>query len=267
VHHVIAHLDTTGKGRELDAKDEGPGYSTFGGIGFRSRGSIGGWAPGNFPSRLPKGLGIPLPKKVDVILQVHYNKSGKPETDRTKVGIYFTKGPIEKRVRVLPVVKTPLRIPANDSNFVVHASVPVPLGATVYRVMPHMHLLGRDMKVTATLPDDSVVAFVHVPDWDFNWQNTYTFKKPLQIPAGSRIDLEARYDNSTNNPVNPNNPPRLVTWGEQTSDEMCIAFVTFTADVERLRPDGSSSRSSRETERNPKSEAQNPKQAPKSKPE
>jgi len=126
-----------------------------------------------------------------------------------------------------------LRIPANDSNFVVHATLPVPLGATVYRVMPHMHLLGRDMKVTATLPDGSVLPLVHVPDWDFNWQTTYTFKEPLHLPAGSRVDLEARYDNSSNNPLNPHSPPRLVTWGEQTSDEMCIAFLTFTADAER----------------------------------
>ena len=235
VHHVIAHVDTTGKGRELDAKDEGPGYSTFGGVGFRSSGSIGGWAPGNFPSRLPDGLGLPLPKGADVILQVHYNRSGKPETDRTKVGIYFVKGPLQKRVRTAPVIKAALRIPANDSNFVVNASLPVPLGATVYRVMPHMHLLGREMKVTATLPDGKILPLVHVPDWDFNWQTTYTFKKPIHLPAGSRVDLEARYDNSSHNPLNPHNPPRLVTWGEQTSDEMCIAFLTFTADLERAR--------------------------------
>ena len=235
VHHVIAYLDTTGKGRELDAQDPGPGYSTFGGVGFRASGSIGGWAPGNFPSRLPDGLGIPLPKGADVILQVHYNKSGKSETDRTKVGIYFAKEPIKKRVRSAPVIKLALRIPPNDSNYVVHASLPVPLGATVYRVMPHMHLLGRDMKVTATLPDGTIVPMVHVPDWDFNWQTTYTFKEPLHLPPGSRVDLEAHYDNSSNNPVNPHNPPKLVTWGEQTSDEMCVAFLTFTADAERPR--------------------------------
>ncbi len=233
VHHVIAHIDTMGRARELDAKDPGPGYSTFGGVGFKSNGSVGGWAPGNFPSRLPSGLGIPIPKEADLVLQVHYNKTGKPEKDRTRVGLYFAKGTVEKRVRTAPVIKLPLRIPANDSNFVVHASLPVPLGATVYRVMPHMHLLGREMKVTAELPDGTILPLVHVPDWDFNWQTSYTFKTPIHLPRGSRVDLEARFDNSTNNPLNPHNPPKLVRFGEQTSDEMCIAFLTFTADAEK----------------------------------
>jgi hypothetical protein len=101
--------------------------------------------------------------------------------------------------------------------------------------MPHMHLLGREMKVTATTPDGDIIPLVHVPDWDFNWQSTYTFKKPIHLPPGSRVDLQARFDNSSNNPLNPHNPPKLVTWGEQTSDEMCIAFLTFTADAERAR--------------------------------
>ncbi len=75
---------------------------------------------------------------------------------------------------------------------------------------------------------------VYVKNWDFNWQTGYEFKTPLHIPAGSRVDLEARYNNSSDNPLNPNNPPRLVTWGEQTTDEMCIAFLTFTLDREHL---------------------------------
>jgi hypothetical protein len=228
------HYDTTGRARELDAADPGPGYTSFGGVGFKSGGMIGGWAPGNFPSFLPDGIGRRLPKGADLVVQVHYHKSGKPESDRTKIGIYYTRGPVDKRIRSFPVAKLMLRIPAGDSNYTVHASLPVRLDATLYRVTPHMHLLGRDMKLTATLPDGTLVPLVHVANWDFNWQTGYELKTPLHLPAGSRVDLEATYDNSSDNPVNPNNPPKLVTWGEQTTDEMCLAFLSFTLDRERL---------------------------------
>jgi len=234
VHHVIVHYDTTGRARELDAADPGPGYTSFGGVGFRSAGMIGGWAPGNYPSFLPDGVGRLLPKNADLVVQVHYHRSGKVETDRTKVALYFAKGPIDKRIHSWPLAKLALRIPAGDSNYVVHASLPVRENVTVYRVTPHMHLLGRDMKLTATLPDGTLVPLVHVKNWDFNWQTGYDLKKPLRLPMGSRVDLEAHYDNSANNPVNPNNPPRFVTWGEQTTDEMCIAFIAFTLDKEHL---------------------------------
>jgi mono/diheme cytochrome c family protein len=234
VHHVIVHYDTTGVARELDARDPGPGYTSFGGVGFASSGIIGGWAPGNYPSFLPEGVGREVPSGADLVLQVHYHRSGKLEKDRTKVGLYFVKGTVDKKIRSRMVIKVPLRIPAGESNFVVHASLPVPRDVTAYRVTPHMHLLGREMKVTATLPDGKVVPMVHVTDWDFNWQTGYEFKTPLRLPAGSRVDMEARYDNSAGNPLNPNSPPKLVHWGEQTTDEMCIAFVAFTLDSEHL---------------------------------
>jgi mono/diheme cytochrome c family protein len=234
VHHVIVHYDTTGAARELDARDPGPGYTSFGGVGFRSGGMIGGWAPGNFPTFLPEGIGRMVPSGADLVMQVHYHRSGKPETDRTKVGLYFVKGTVDKRIRAKMVFKAPLRIPPGDSDYVVHASLPLEEDVTAYRVTPHMHLLGKEMKVTATLPDGTVLPLVHVTDWDFNWQTSYQFKTPLRLPAGSRVDLEAHYDNSAGNPVNPNTPPRLVHWGEQTTDEMCLAFVTFTLDKEHL---------------------------------
>jgi mono/diheme cytochrome c family protein len=234
VHHVIVHYDTTGAARELDARDPGPGYTSFGGVGFRSSGMIGGWAPGNYPTFLPEGIGRIVPRGADLVLQVHYHRSGKPETDRTKIGLYFAKGTIDKRIRAKMVLKYLLRIPPGDSNYVVHASLPVTEDVTAYRITPHMHLLGREMKVTATLPNGKVLPLVHVTDWDFNWQTSYQFKTPIHLPAGSQLDLEAHYDNSAGNPVNPNNPPRLVRWGEQTTDEMCLAFVTFTLDKEHL---------------------------------
>src|SRR6185503_10939696 len=95
--------------------DPGPGYTSGGGgIGFSPKlGGLGGWAPGNEPRLLEDGTGIFLPKGVDIVLQVHYHKTGKPEVDRTQIGLYYSKKPVDKRMRVAPIVYLPLRIPPN----------------------------------------------------------------------------------------------------------------------------------------------------------
>ncbi len=233
VHHVLVHLDVSGKARELDAKDPGPGYRTGGGVGFSSAGQIGGWAPGNIARRLPDGIAMPVPKNSDIVIQVHYNLNGKPETDRTQIGLYFAKAPVDKRARLFPLAGR-VYIPAGDADHVVTSSMPVPSDVTLRSVMPHMHLLGRAMKISATLPDGKELPLVHVPDWDFNWQMSYAFQEPVKLPRGSKVTLEARYDNSANNPRNPHSPPKPVRWGEQTTDEMCLAYLNFTVDSESL---------------------------------
>jgi len=235
VHHVIAYLDTTGQGRKLDAADPGAGYSVEGGgIGFPPSGFLGGWAPGNYPRRLPEGVGIPWPKGADIILQVHYHKSGKPETDRTRVGVYYCNGPVDKKLYTLPLMQPLLLIPPGKADYTVSAELPVVFDASLLTVLPHMHLLGRSITVSATLPDGTKKRLIHIPSWDFNWQNTYAWREPLKLPKGSRLSLTATYDNSTGNPHNPNNPPKLVTWGEQTTNEMCLAFLGFTVDAEHI---------------------------------
>ncbi len=237
VHHVIAYLDTTGACRnmELSSKDGQPGYSAAGGIGVLPTGALGGWAPGNLPQMLPNGIGSRLPKGSDVVLQVHYHASGKPEADQTKFGIYFSKKPVDKRLRILPVF-APLNIPAGANNYTTSGKSIIPMqnDFTVQLVMPHMHLLGKEMTVTANLPDKSSKTLVHVPNWDFNWQTNYQYKEPLKMPAGTILSLAASYDNSTSNPNNPSKPPKAVRWGEQTTDEMCLAFVWYTIDSEHI---------------------------------
>ncbi|NDD39953.1 MAG: hypothetical protein EB082_16350 [Verrucomicrobia bacterium] len=110
--------------------------------------------------------------------------------------------------------------------------MPVPAAVTLHAVLPHMHLLGRDIKVFATLPDGQELPLVHVPDWDFNWQSSYVFREPVRLPRGSKVTLAARYDNSAANPRNPHSPPQPVRWGEQTTDEMCLAYLNFTLDAD-----------------------------------
>jgi len=106
----------------------------------------------------------------------------------------------------------------------------LPLDVTVHTIGPHMHQVGREMKVTATLPDGKTKPLIWIKEWDWNWQGRYTFQEPVLLPKGTRIDLEAFYDNSTDNIHNPTTPPKRVTWGEQTSDEMAITFFQIEVD-------------------------------------
>ncbi|MDF2440004.1 MAG: hypothetical protein JWN98_988, partial [Abditibacteriota bacterium] len=234
VHHVIAFLDTTGRGRELDAKDPAPGYTSFGGVGFTPSGTLGGWAPGNVPVPLPAGVGMRLPKGADIVLQVHYHPIGKEERDQTQIGLYFSKGPLHKRARMLSIIQPLLDIPPHAPNHEVTVDYTVPENITLLGAMPHMHLLGRDMEVRATLPDGQARPLIKVVDWDFNWQMSYAFRQPVAVPRGTKISVRAHYDNSADNPRNPNNPPKKVTFGEETGDEMCIAFLPYTVDREDL---------------------------------
>jgi hypothetical protein len=224
VHHVLGYVDTSGQGRKRDEADPGQGYSCFSGPEVEVFGDLGGWAPGNEPTFLPEGIGRLLPSKADAIIQVHYHPSGKPETDRTRVGIYFSKKPIKQALHTNLVIQQALRIPPKAENFEVEAGwkVPefgwqVPVDLTALGVTPHMHMLGKDILVTATFPDGTSLDLIKIPAWDFNWQNTYYFEKPLDLPKGTRIKLKAHYDNPGD---------KLVKWGEATTDEMCIGFLS-----------------------------------------
>ena len=234
VHHVLAFLDTTGQARKLDTADPSYGYSSYGGIGFMPSGVVAGWAPGNDPYKLPEGLGVLLPKGADIVLQVHYHKTGKVEKDRTRVGLSFQKKPVDKRIRTAMVINPFFRIPAGAEAHEVKAGTRLPGNVTLLSVTPHMHLLGREMTLVAKKPSGEKIPLVRVPNWNYKWQTTYDFKTPISVPQDTRIELVAKYDNSTKNPLNPSSPPKAVSWGEQTTDEMCIAFVSYTVDDEHL---------------------------------
>jgi peroxiredoxin len=235
VHHVIAYLDTTGISEKLDAADPEPGYtSTAGFPGFQPSGFLGGWAPGNTPGMLPEGIGNELPANSRIVMEVHYHKNGKPQTDRTRLGIWFSRGTVDKKLRMAPIVNSTFRIPPGAERHEVRAGWTVPRNSIALGVLPHMHLLGRDIEVSAKLPDGTTKRMVHIKDWDFNWQETYSFKEPIALPEGTRITVVAYYDNSEKNPRNIRRPLREVGWGEQTTDEMCVAFVPYLVDDEHL---------------------------------
>ncbi len=231
VHHVLLFEDAMGiSATKLQAGDPQPGYPCFGGVGFTPSGGIGGWAPGNQPQELPPGIGIPLSAGARVAMQVHYHPNGSDQADRTRVGLFFAREPIQKNLLWLPLVNTQFVIPAGASRHTVTAALPMIVPATAISITPHMHLLGREIRVDAVFRDGRREPMVYIDDWDFQWQGTYYYKEPIRLPFLSRLELTAVYDNSVANPRNPNNPPRDVRWGEQTTDEMCLAFIGVILD-------------------------------------
>jgi hypothetical protein len=225
LHHTLLFLNDDGAAVKKDNETAEPGYRCFGGPGVKTAGALGGWVPGARPHVLPAGTATKVPPGADLIMQNHYHPSGKPESDQSEIGLYFAKGAVEKTVFSLPMLYRNLTIPAGTKNYHVASSFVTPIDIDVTAIAPHMHLLGREMKVTATLPNGEIMPLIWIKDWDFNWQGQYQFANPLLLPKGTRIELTATYDNSADNPKNPNSPPKDVHWGENTTDEMCIAFI------------------------------------------
>ena len=243
VHHVIGYVDSVpdadgkyaSEKLELNSKDGQPGYTSFGGPGFVPTGIMGGWAPGNDARKLPDGIGIFIPKGARLVVEVHYHKNGKPETDLTRLGIHFCRTTINKSLAGIFALNFGFQIPPGDERHEVNAISTIAEDSHILVVTPHMHLLGKEMKVWATLPDGTEKPLVWIKDWDFNWQNSYFLKEPLAVPKGTRVHLVAYFDNSDKNSRNPNRTsPRTVRWGEQTTDEMCVAFISATRDAEQL---------------------------------
>lgn len=243
VHHILAAFDVRGAAKKLDEADPKPGYLVFGGFGMIPSGGLNGWSPGKIARPLPDGVGRYLPAGSDVLLQVHYHRSGKAESDNSSIGLYFAKTPVDKQVRggmVLPpsrgLFRRPdLLIPAGEANYEVKGTKTIDEDSQLIAVTPHMHWLGKDFELKASRPDGSTVTLIRIDQWDFNWQGAYDFTTPVPLPKGTRIEMKARFDNSAANPANPNSPPIAVHWGEQTTDEMCIGFLQMTTDAEHRK--------------------------------
>lgn len=235
VHHIVLYFDPTGKSASMDNKEAEPGYSVSGaGIGVFGEQFVQAWVPGGTPYALPKGTAYRLKKGSRIVIQVHYHKDGKVEEDRSRVSVRFAPADqVKQEMRTAAMINTVFRLKPGEARQEVKCGLTLPVDATIWSVFPHMHLLGREMKITAKLPSGEEKPIVWVNDWDFNWQETYRYKEPLSLPKGTRVSLIATYDNSERSPRQPSHPPALVTWGEQTTDEMCIGFLQYTLDRER----------------------------------
>lgn len=223
VHHVLYFADPKGKAHLRPQQGAEPGFS-----GMRAGGAslpLGGWAVGGQPHFYPEGLALALPHGSDLVIQYHFHPSGKPETEKTLVGLYFAKKAPERsmtRIQMPPDYSlfSGLDIPAGEKDFVIRDSYTLPTAVDAVGMSAHAHYIAKQMKMTATLPGGDVKTLLLIKDWDFAWQDRYYFRELQPLPRGTRLDVEIHWDNSTGNPRNPSNPPIPVTWGEQTKDEM-----------------------------------------------
>ncbi|MEX0678597.1 MAG: redoxin family protein [Pirellulales bacterium] len=232
VHHAILFLDTSGRGRQKDAETPEPGYTTFGSIGIPTAGLIGVWTPGLTPRFYPQGAGMPIRKGTDLVLQLHMHPSGKDESDKSSVALYFADKPTERLMSRSPFVvgSIIIDIPAGESNHKIVSSLTLPTDVTLISLLPHMHLIGKEMKLTATLPDGKQQSLIWIKDWNFYWQDNYVYHEPVRLPAGTKLDVECRYDNSADNLLNPSKPPKRVFFGNGSTDEMCFGIFQLIVD-------------------------------------
>jgi hypothetical protein len=228
VHHALYAYVAGGALAKQNGADGRPGFGGMGTVGVvpgQAGGSLGGWAVGNTPVFLPDGLALPLPKGSDFVLQMHFHLTGKAETEKSTVGIYFADKAPEKRIFAAQAPAlfgfgTGLDIPAGKKDYTIEDSLTLPVDVMAYSAGAHAHYVGKELKATATLPDGTVKPILWIQDWDFNWQDRYNYKDPVFLPKGTRMDVRIVYDNSGDNPRNPSNPPKRVEWGEQSTDEM-----------------------------------------------
>ncbi|HLG58813.1 MAG TPA: hypothetical protein VI485_25935 [Vicinamibacterales bacterium] len=255
VHHSLFFLDSSGAARERDASDPLPGFSDgmggarvlgpgrgnpaglsglLGGRGpndrpddrlARAGGGLGGWALGGRALELPAGLAFFVAKGSDLILSTHFHPSGKAQQEKSTVGLYFASAPPTQaftNIQLPPIfgVFEGLDIPAGQERYTIRDSFVIPIDVRAFSIGAHAHYLGKEMKLTAALPDGSMKTLLWIKDWDFSWQERYRFKDFVSLPKGTRLDAEISYDNSAANKRNPSRPPVRVKWGEESADEM-----------------------------------------------
>src|SRR5262249_39230617 len=149
---------------------------------------IGGWAPGAVPLPRSNEFARPIPQGSDLVIQIHYHPSGKPEQDQSSVGLSFS-GPGTRARAAIILFNSRIDMAPGDSHYVVKTSLVLPQDVELFGITPHAHYLGKEMKINARRPDGSVEPLIWIKDWDFNWQGTYQYKKPLSLPKGTRVDL------------------------------------------------------------------------------
>jgi hypothetical protein len=199
-----------------------------------SDGRLVGWAPGEAPLILRPGHAKLIKKGSVLIFQVHYTTNGEAGTDRSSIGLIFSRQPVQKRVITAGAVARNLEIPPGAPNHEVNASFTFKEDSHIDSLHPHMHMRGKDFLYRLVYPDGTSRILLSVPRWDFNWQLTYVFKEEVAAPKGSRLECLAHFDNSPNNKFNPDST-KLVKWGPQTWDEMMIGYLDYTLDNQDLR--------------------------------
>jgi len=225
VHHVAAFWRRAGSKWMAEAQPGVPTPKPSNAIETgNADGIIAEYVPGIPPLVMPKGYAMLLPAGADIMLQVHYTPNGTATKDRTKLGFIFAPSKPDYQVITFGMAALGLKIPPYDANYSAHASATFGTDVRLLGINPHMHLRGKSAEITAKYPDGRTEPLLRVPKYDFNWQITYEPDGELKLPAGTRLEAVSYYDNSPNNPYNPD-PSKEVHWGDQTYDEMMAVFM------------------------------------------
>jgi tetratricopeptide (TPR) repeat protein len=220
VHHANIKLDESGASRRLDEAEADPGFD--GGSSREARfpdGHFLGWTPGQSPQRLTD-TAWQLPPNSDLVVEAHMQPTGRRESIRISIGLYFTDTPPSRVPYMIRLGSQRIDIPAGEGEYVSSDEYVLPVDVEVRRVQPHAHNLARRIEGHARRPDGSSEWLIDIPDWDFRWQDVYEYAKPLILPAGTTLSMRYTYDNSGGNARNPHRPPRRVTFGQTSSSEM-----------------------------------------------
>ncbi|MEO8681132.1 MAG: tetratricopeptide repeat protein [Vicinamibacterales bacterium] len=236
VHHARIRIDRTPASRRLDDQDPAPGYD---GLILRSAvypdGHFLGWTPGQAGPLLPKGLAWRLEPGVDLVVETHMVPSGMVERVAPSIGLYFTTDPPERTPAILRLGRKNLDIPAGNAAYVSSDSFVLPVDAEIQAVQPHAHYRARSIISTATLPDGTIKPLIYIADWDVRWQHLYQYAAPMMMPKGTTIEMRFTFDNSVDNPRNPQLPPRRVFWGEEATSEMGELWIQLLTRTEADR--------------------------------
>jgi Flp pilus assembly protein TadD len=221
VHHANIRVDTTHAARALDEADPRPGYSgLIPHAAHYPEGHFLGWTPGQVAPLSPNDLAWTLERDTDLVVEIHMQPSGKPESVQPSVGIYFGDAAPTRTPAMLRLGRQSIDIPPGDQRYTITDSYRVPVDVRVEALQPHAHYRARDIRGEATLPDGSKRELIHIRDWDFRWQHVYRFVTPFWLPKGTTLSMEYRYDNSATNVRNPERPAKRARWGQRSSDEM-----------------------------------------------
>ena len=222
VHHVLVNVHEKGTGRVQDREE---------GIG----GYWAAYVPGNAGQMYPDGFAKKLPAGATVSFQIHYTPSGVATQEQLKMGLIFAKSEPKYEVITIPLADPDLNIPPHAANHVETITRPVPTDISVMAYMAHMHVRGKSFNFELTTPDGKTETLLDIPRYDFNWQLRYDYLEPKVLPKGSRVKVTAVFDNSENNPANPD-PTKTVHWGQQTYEEMLIGYVETFVSIGEQRP-------------------------------
>jgi tetratricopeptide (TPR) repeat protein len=222
LHHADLAIDVGRVSRVLDVADPGPGFATMDGDQVRN---VYGWSPGKVPMLEPSDTAWTLEPGTDLVLLLHMIAGATSETVQPTIGLFFSDTPPKRTPISIKLEESAIDIPAGDANYIVEDSYVLPVDVEAVSVYPHAHYLGKEMRGTATLPDGSQQDLLWIRQWDFRWQDRYSYQSPVFLPKGTRLAMRFTFDNSSANPHNRSRPPQRVRSGPKSSDEMAQLWL------------------------------------------